>query len=196
MSRRIPMPLAALLCMALLLTGCGGKSASSSANTGSKNQTQGQPSSGVHASETPVAGAAACPASNTKNFDKTRFVLHTAEGFGAFHRYLYKPFKAGEFATGSSGRIKTFLKAGAAALFVKRQVRLANEDVKANPTLCKLVSAPLAKVGDTISGALTKLKSGDASGLEQINGLISTIEAAAGSHGAAIKEDSNVKVGG
>ena len=183
MSRRIPLPLAALLCMALLLTGCGGKSATSSAP-------------GVHASGTPVASAAACPTSNTKSFDKARFALHTAEGFGAFHRYLYKPPKAGTFAKGSSGRIKGFVKAGAAALFVKRQVRLAADDAKANPTLCKLVSAPLAKVEDTISGAVSKLKSGDVSGIEQINALISTVEAAAGSNGAAIKEDSNVKVGG
>jgi hypothetical protein len=197
-SRRTPLPVAVLLAMALLLTGCNGKSSNNTANPPAQSQTQaGTPTdqASAQASTAPTSGTD-CPASNTKNFAKTRFVLHTAEGFGAFHRYLYKPFKAGAFAKGRSGRIKTFLKAGAAALFIKRQVRLASEDVKANPTLCNLIAAPLAKFGDTISGAVSKLKSGDTSGLEQANTDISGIESAAGSHGATIKENANANLNG
>lgn len=196
MSRPTALPVAVLLAMALLLTGCGGKTATSSANPPAQNQTQGQSSQSGASTSAPSSTAGPCPTSNTKTFAKTRFVLHTAEGFGAFHRYLYKPFKAGSFTKGHAGRIKAFLKAGAAALFIKRQVRLATEDVKANPTLCTLIAAPLAKVGDTISGAVSKLKTGDASGLEQANTDISGIEAAASSKGAAITENLNPKLNG
>ena len=40
-------------------------------------------------------------------------------------------------------------------LFIKRQVRLATEDAKANPTLCKAITAPLAQIRDTLSGRWT-----------------------------------------
>jgi len=147
-SRRTPPIVAVLLAVSLLLTGCGGKSSTATGSTGggsSQSQAsaapQGQASTGADAAGTQ------CPSSNAKNFAKTRFVLHTGEAFGAFHRYLYKPYQAGSFRKGSPGRIKAFVKAAAAALFIKRQVRLATEDVKANPTLCKAVAAPLAKVG-------------------------------------------------
>jgi hypothetical protein len=53
---------------------------------------------------------------------------------------------------------------GLAALFVKREIRLASEDVKANPTLCKAIAAPLGKIGDAVQAAFDKLKTGDASG--------------------------------
>jgi hypothetical protein len=195
-SRRTLFPVAVLLATALLLTGCGGKS-NANAPVSAPAQTQTQPAGpGAQASTAPGVDAAACPTSNAKNFAKTRFVLHTAEGFGAFHRYLYKPFKAGTFAKGSKGRILSFVKAGAAALFVKRQIRLATEDVKANPTLCKLIAAPLAKIGDTISGAVSKLKGGDVSGIEQANTSISSIETTAGSNGAAVNEASSPNLNG
>jgi len=135
-----------------------------------------------------AAAGTQCPSTNTKNFAKSRFVLHTGEAFGAFHRYLYKPYKAGSFRKGTPGRLKAFVKAGAAALFIKRQVRLATEDVKANPTLCKAVAAPLAKVGDTISGAVSKLKGGDASGITDANTSIDGIKSSSASNGVAVKD--------
>jgi hypothetical protein len=42
-----------------------------------------------------------CPTSNTKSFAKTKFVLHAGLAFGAFHRYLYKPYQAGTFNKGA-----------------------------------------------------------------------------------------------
>jgi hypothetical protein len=198
LSRRTALPVAALLSLALVLSGCGGKKAATGpVRDPSQSQTQVQPTApGVLGSAAPAAGSAGCPASNTKNFAKTRFLLHAGEGFGAFHRYLYKPFKAGLFAKGSKGRIKNFLKAGAAALFIKRQIRLASENVKANPTLCKLIAAPLAKVGDTISGVVTKLKGGDVSGIEQVNTSISSIESTSGGNGVAVAENANPNLNG
>jgi hypothetical protein len=43
-----------------------------------------------------------------------------------------------------------------AALLVKREIRLASEDVKANPTLCKAIAAPLGKIGDTVGRRTTR----------------------------------------
>ena len=95
------------------------------------------------------------PTSNSTSFAKTKFLLHAGLAFGAFHRYLYKPLQAGTYKSGADGRIKAFLKAGLAALYIKREVRLAYSDVTANPTLCKAIAAPLRSVGDKISAAVT-----------------------------------------
>lgn len=197
MPRRTAPVLAVLLALSLVLTGCGSKSKTVSGATGggsSQSQASTAPQAGAgtgsSAAGTPDSGAQ-CPSSNTKTFAKSRFVLHTGEAFGAFHRYLYKPYKAGAFAKGSPGRIKGFAKAALAALFIKRQVRLASEDVKANPSLCKAIAAPLAQVGDGISGAVNKLKGGDPSGITDTNTAVSGIESSAAGKGVAVKEDPN-----
>ena len=38
-------------------------------------------------------------------FAKTKFVLHTGLALGAFHRYIYKPWKAGKLKKGAGGRV-------------------------------------------------------------------------------------------
>lgn len=196
MNRRTAPLLTVLVALSLMLSGCGPKSTSGSTTAGSGTSSSSSAGSGATSSSTPdstaTSAAAPCPTSNTTTFAKTKFVLHTAEGFGAFHRYLYKPLKAGTFTGGSTlSKVKAFAKAGAAALFIKRQVRLATEDVKGNPTLCNAIAAPLASLSDSISGAVTKLKSGDASGIEQANSSISSIENSAQSAGAQITENTN-----
>lgn len=115
-----------------------------------------------------ASGDFTCPSSNTINFAKTKFVTHAGLGIGAFHRWIYKPARNGGFAKGAKGRVTAFVKAGAAALFVKRQVRLASEDAKANPTLCKSIVAPLKDISDKISNAVSSAKNGD---ISQINSL-------------------------
>lgn len=167
MLRRVPPVVAMLLSLSLLLTGCGPTKTAGNATGTSQSRSQApaaSPLSTAGASASTTADALACPTSNAKVFAKTRFVLHTGEGFGAFHRHLYKPYKAGSFASGSSGRIKNFVKAGLAALFIKRQIRLASEDVKANPALCNAIAAPLARIGNSIDGPIRKLKGGDRPG--------------------------------
>lgn len=191
--RKFMVPL--MLSLALLAGGCKGGSTNAS--------TPVAPQASVTASSqsAPTQGAApvdanGCPTSNTTSFAKTKFVLHTGLAFGAFHRYLYKPFRAGTFTSGGKlHRVVVFAKAGAAALFIKREVRLASEDVKANPTLCKTLAAPLAKIGDGISGVVTKLKGGDTSGITDAQNSITSLEGQAASGGAAIKEDPNASIG-
>lgn len=187
MNRRLSLVIVLpLLLAALLLSGC---KASTSAGGNSA-----APSGGAAvASSSTNSGAqsAGCPASNTATFAKTKFVLHSGLAFGAFHRYIYKPLRAGQFHSGSHGRFSAFVKAGLAALFVKHEVRLAYEDAKANPTLCKVIAVPLQAVGNKISAAVTALKGGDSSGIGSLEQSVQDAKSKAASNGTAIVEDAN-----
>lgn len=130
-----------------------------------------------------------CPTSNTTAFAKTKFVAHTGLAFGAFHRYLYKPYKAGTFRKGADGRLTAFAKGGLAALFIKREIRLASEDVKANPTLCRTIAAPLARIGDTVQSAFDKAKSGDAGGIDAVESAITSVSSSSKKDGVDITEN-------
>lgn len=191
---RVVRLLVALLLPLLMITGCQGGTPSATAPPASSS---GAAQDGGLPPDPPESGADAapinesCPASNTVAFAKTKFVLHTGLAFGAFHRYLYKPFQAGSFNKGASGRIAAFIKGGLAALFVKREIRLASEDVKANPTLCKAIAAPLGKIGDTVQAAFDKLKTGDASGITDANSAVAAVEATSAKDGVPITENDN-----
>jgi hypothetical protein len=173
----------------LVIAGCGPASSPSS-SPGSTTS----PTTSAAADPPPSASDAApvdgsCPTTSTTSFAKTKFALHAGLAFGAFHRYLWKPYRAGTFGKGASGRVTAFIKGGLAALFVKREVRLAGEDVKADPTLCRNIAAPLASIGNGVQGAVDKLKSGDASGVTGVDSAISSTEGAAARGGAPITEN-------
>jgi hypothetical protein len=186
--------LVALLLPLLLITaGCKGATPSAAAPSASAS---GAAQDAIPADPSESSADAApidegCPATNAVAFAKTKFIAHTGLAFGAFHRYLYKPFQAGTFKKGASGRITAFLKGGVAALFVKREIRLASNDVKANPTLCKAIAAPLGKIGDTVQAAFDKLKTGDASGITDANTAVSSVEATSAKDGVPITENDN-----
>jgi hypothetical protein len=186
--------LLALLLPLVLVAGCGG----------ARHNTPPPPAPGADAtaippdpSETPADAQpinASCPTSNTTAFAKTKFLAHTGLAFGAFHRYLYKPYQAGTFKKGANGRVKSFVKGGLAALFIKREIRLASQDVKANPTLCKAIAQPLAAIGDNVQAAVDKLKTGDASGINQVNSQVSSVEGSSAKHGDPITENNNPNI--
>ncbi|KIU18902.1 hypothetical protein [Mycolicibacterium llatzerense] len=171
----------------LLVGGCGHKQEAAQGNTTS-DSIPADPS-GDAGDAAPISQA--CPAQATTSFAKTKFVAHSGLAFGAFHRWLWKPFQAGTFKKGADGRIKAFIKGGLSALFVKREVRLAATDVQADPTLCKAIIAPLDKLGDTVQAAFDKLKGGDASGITDLNASIGSIESISQKDGVPIQEDEN-----
>ena len=195
MPTRISRILIALILPLALIAGCGPSSNSAagqaSSSAGANGQVPADPS-GTSADSQPIDTS--CPATNTTSFAKTKFVLHSGLAFGAFHRYLYKPYKAGTFQKGAKGRITGFIKGGLAALFIKREIRLATVDVKANPTLCKAIAAPLGKIGDGIKSAFDKLKGGDTSGIDGVNSQISSVEGSSQQDGVPIKEDDNPNI--
>jgi hypothetical protein len=190
--RRTLLFLVLLLSSALVMGGCGKSTPSQGAAppaVSTSTSAQSSATSGTQA-------AATCPTANTVPLAKTKFVVHTGLAFGAFHRYLYKPLKAGAFHKGAPGRIKAFVKAALAAAFIQHEVRLAIADVRASPALCKVLIAPLTALETQVSGAVERLKAGDTSGVEQLNGVVGSLEGIAARNGVSIKEDPNPPIGG
>jgi hypothetical protein len=178
--------------VALLAAGCGGstKTSTGGAAATASSIAGGAASSAVSATAA-ASGAASCPSSNTTSVAKTKFLTHSGLAFGAFHRYLYTPVRAGAFKSGASGRITAIVKAGAAALFIKREVRLAYEDVQANPRLCKAIGQPLQAVGNQIDAAVSGLKNGSTSAITALEGVVQGVKAKASSAGTPIQENTN-----
>lgn len=168
MTRRLAL-LAVLLVLAAAAAGCGSKTIT----------------------QTGANGALTTKTVPNVHFAKTKFVLHLGLAFGAFHRYIYKPYQAGTFRSGAHGRLTAFIKAALAALFIKREIRLAGVAAQNSPALCKIVLSPLRTVSETVQAAVTKLKGGDASGIGPVQNAISQVESGASSQGAGITEDQN-----
>jgi len=120
--------LASVLALVLVVAGCGGSSGSSSAGGSAGGQ-----------ATTPHV-----------HFAKTKFLLHAGLAFGAFHRYIYKPFRSGGFTPPASHKL-AIVKAGAAALFAYHEIKIALIDAQSSPLLSKLVSP--------ITGLQTRLSS-------------------------------------
>src|SRR5205807_538341 len=71
MLRRSAVLLAVISCLALVAAGCGSKSSSSTSG--------------------------GTVSTSTTHLAKTKFVFHAGLAFGAFHHFVYKPFRAGDF---------------------------------------------------------------------------------------------------
>jgi hypothetical protein len=99
---------------------------------------------GSHSNSSIAAGTA-----STTHFAKTKFVLHAGLAFGAFHRWIYKPFKAGVLSHPFLHKL-AFVKALAAAAFVLHEVRLARADA-AQSRFLSHVLLPLTAVGSAVA---------------------------------------------
>ena len=174
-----------------LVAGCGTATTSSSSAPPASTAAP----AGTSATGTDTAAVGTCPTSNTTTFAKTKFVLHAGLAFGAFHCYLYKPFRAGSFSKGALGRFTTFVKAGLAAVFIEHEIRLASGDVQANPTLCKLIASPLRSLSTDVSGAVSQLRSGSSAAVEGAQSNLGSITSLAKSKGASIVDNPNASIG-
>ena len=121
----------------------------------------GRKSSGS-AGASAVPGAA-CQHVGSVNFDKTKFVAHAGLGFGAFHHFIYAPYKAGSLH-GAFPLGKAWL----AALFAVHEMKLAKADAESSPTLCHL-AGPFDKASAAISGSTSQIKSGKVSSQDMEN---------------------------
>jgi len=138
----------AIAALALLGLGACGSSKSSSSGGGS-NASQ---SSGAGQASTTPSGQPAGSSDRKVRLAKTKFVLHAGLAFGAFHRYIYKPFRSGRFAGGGRVRKSVIVVKGAAAgLFAYHEVKLALTDAHSSPLLSKLVS-PLTALSSGLQG--------------------------------------------
>jgi hypothetical protein len=179
MAKRLLVLVVSLALVVFLAAGCQSSSTAAAGN-------------GVSATSIASASAAptSCP-SEASGFAKTEFVAHAALGFGAFHRYIYKPYRAGTFRSGAHGRLAAFVKAGLAVLVVKREVRLAFAAAQNSPALCRLIVSPLRTVSETGQAAVSKLKQGDASGVGAVESAVSQVESQSASQGTNIVENAN-----
>jgi hypothetical protein len=165
---------AALIGLALLsVSACGSSKSTSSSTSGA--------AAGASSAQTVV------PTKHIR-FAKTKFLLHAGLAFGAFHRYIYKPFRAGAFSHPLQHKL-ALVKAAAAALFVVHELRKASEDAQSSALLRKLFS-PLTALGATVAGLTAGLRAGhaDAATLGSANGAIESIEHGASAAGASVKE--------
>jgi hypothetical protein len=123
-------------------------------------------------------------------FDKTKFALHAGLGFGAFHHFLYEPFKSGRFAAGSPGRVRRLAEAGLATAFTVHELRLAKQDAEANPTLCRVVAAPLDDAAASLQRLDSPIRSGQVGGgdLEQVNNTIEQAQRGSAQAGTPVAE--------
>jgi hypothetical protein len=176
--------LSIVLVIALIAFTAACSSSSSTVNNASANS-----SASVVAAATP----AACPTKNTESFAKTKFVADVALAGGAFKRYIYSPAKAGKFKKGANGKVLALVKAAAAGAFTVNRLNAAKNAAQANPTLCKLLAAPIAKFSAAVSGLVSKAKSGsiDPSDVNSGNGFLDDLHSAASQGGAAFTDNTN-----
>ncbi len=148
------------------LAGCGSSSASSSAG----------------------GGTVATSTSGTTHFAKTKFLLHAGLAFGAFHRYIYKPFRAGVFSHPLLHKL-SLAKAGLAAVFIAHELKIAAVDVRSSKLLSRLFS-PLTAAADKLSALRSAITGGSVSAadLGGVQSQLSSIGKTAASHGQAIRD--------
>ena len=143
----------------------------------------------THAAAAPVQAVGKCDNVGSKHFAKTRFLFHSALGFGAFHRYIYKPLKDGGFSAGAVKRIRTFLKAGLAGVFVVHEIKEMVKFAEADKTLCKMVPN-IAGITTAVQDLVSKLKGGSASeaDLKSVSNMFDSVKSQAGGYGADIND--------
>lgn len=170
----------------LALSGCSSKSRDA-AVTGAA-PTVGAPA--APATPTDTATPQACPTAQTRKLAKTRFITNAGLAAGAFHRYIYSPYRKGAFKSGAKGQKRAIVKAAAAGLFVLDQLRRARTNIHADPTLCKALSAPMQRLTTAMKGLVDKLKRGqvDPSAIGMASGALEQTRGSAGSVGAGFKD--------
>jgi hypothetical protein len=144
---------------------------------------------GSRPSPAPPATHAAVPHRPISAFETAKFVLHAGLAAGAFHRYIYKPFKAGTFRSGANGRRTALVKAGLAGLFAYHELKLAIKNAQRSKALRPLV-APANALAARFQGVGNELKAGkfNPAAIGSANGALSDLAKQAGKAGAPVKD--------
>ena len=167
-----------------LVAGCG--------PAGSSTGSAGSSTSASNTSDTGTTDVATgCPTSNTRSFAKTRFAGDVGLAIGTFHRYLYKPYRAGSFKKGANGRIKALVKGGATAALDVKLLQNAEKNVQANPTLCKKLYAPMSQAIAKLDSLKSNVVHGNFSELGAADSLLGGVLSNGNSSGAGITEHSD-----
>lgn len=129
------------------------------------------------------------------HFAKTKFLLHAGLAYGAFHRYIEKPFKAGSFKSGADKQKRTIAKAAVAAAFVYHELKQAHRAAESDELLRTKLLAPFDTALTKLSAAMTSLKAGKLPDLAGLVAGMGGLSSAAGAAGAIIK-DKNIPIPG
>ncbi len=113
------------------------------------------------AAQSASPSASSCASAGTRKIPKTRLLADLALTYGAFHRYLYNPYKAGSFHKGTNGRTKAIIKAGLASAAIIKLLSNARKNAAADPTLCKFVPS-IAGIEASLGSLAGKIKGGTA----------------------------------
>ena len=168
--------LALIATTALVGAGCGSKASTNSDTSGN---------------------APAPQTATTTHFAKTKFVLHAGLAFGAFHRYIYKPFKAGKFGGGLLHHKLATAKAALAAAFAYHEVKLALADARSSKILSTLL-APILALQAKLSSLTSRLKHGsaDPAAIQSAQSATDTIAAGSARAGQPVSDLPTPQLGG
>lgn len=176
------------------LTACGldssnsASSATSAASGDASSKSSGSGEASSSASSSSSAKPIDCPTENTRKFAKTRFATDIGLTAGTFHRYLWKPHKAGTFQKGTDGRTKALIKGGATAALDLKLLNNAVKNAQANPTLCKTIAQPLGTAVESVKNMKGDLTSGNFASLMAANTALSQIMSGSQQQGIKIDE--------
>lgn len=140
-----------------------------------------------------AAAAAATPSPSTsaerQKYAKTRFVANAGLAAGATYQWIVKPWKAGKFKKGASGRRFALIKAGLAGAFAYNRLKAATKNAKGDPTLAKAV-APLSAGIDSLKDLPSKLRKGDSTDATagSFDDIINKVKDAGKSAGAEVTD--------
>ena len=170
----------------LVLAGCGSSSGPASSTSASEATTSAAASS-TSASEATTSAAAS--GSSVGALPTAKFVLHAGLAFGAFHRYIYKPFKAGAFSGGLFKHKLALAEAGLAGLFAYRELKLSIADAKASPILSRLLT-PVSALAVKLAALGAELKGGqvEPSAIGSASGGVAGLAEQARRSGLSIRE--------
>jgi hypothetical protein len=126
------------------------------------------------------------------HFANTKFVLHAGLAFGAIHRYIYTPLRAGALRSGAPGRVKVLLKGAAAALFAVHELRLAHNDALSSNQLRPLTNK-VDGLTSKLTGLIGGLKTGsiDPAAIASASGATNALGSASSGLGVGIKDISS-----
>lgn len=182
------------------LTACGSDSSNSASSptsaasgaaasaTSSASGDASASGSGEASSSSSNAKPIDCPTENTRKFAKTRFATDIGLTAGTFHRYLWKPYKAGTFQKGADGRTKALIKGGATAALDLKLLNNAVKNAQANPTLCKTIAQPLGTAVENVKNMKGDLASGNFASIMAANTALSQIMSGSQQQGIKIDE--------
>ena len=146
-------------------------------SSGSSTHAAASASQVAPAAGTVSASAASCANAGTRKIPKTRLLADLGLIYGAFHRYLYKPYKAGAFQKGASGRTTAIVKAGLASAAIVKLLSNAGKNAAADPTLCKYVPS-IDNIKSSLGNLTSKIKGGTATSgeVDTTNGLFQQLQ--------------------